>query len=360
MFVLSQLSLMRAKVFLLSLIPLVGYSQKPFNDLKDFGFMDRTKSVTCAMYHYPVLKEKEWDSDSLPVYTRYYQFNSRGFLLCRKQVIGKDKYSKEYSYANFRVKEAIEKSSIASFDRKSIYYWTDTSNIEEEYDNNGNIKFSIQSFLDTNMLTCKEICKKYGNTKDSIVDSWTVMFTHRDNGLLDFWTSYNWITHERDTSFIKVFRRDTRGSPLLAVKWTDNKPYALYKYSYEYWADSTFGQFNQDIPSSEEVQDHPLNIIRVIINAAKSGDFSKLSVLASTHPKFESDYDVKNICGIAKDTKDHQNCFREMYSSAAVLDFPTIGPHQSQIRVSYGKFSEKSCVFNRVKVNNKRFLYFIQ
>jgi hypothetical protein len=76
--------------------------------------------------------------------------------------------------------------------------------------------------------------------------------------------------------------------------------------------------------AQDNIQNDPVKVVKAVFEAAKTGDFTKLSALCSTDPRCSQDGDVKAICNIGSMSKQKQELFKKTFEASIIIGEPKI------------------------------------
>ncbi|MFN8288427.1 MAG: hypothetical protein U0V74_16840 [Chitinophagales bacterium] len=214
-------------------LALTEQSPKGYNDLDDYGFKGNPKKIIYSAHPNPVETDGKWTADEAPRFTKTWLVNDYGQFISETVDMGGEERKTVYEY-----RDSLKfKARVTAPYTKTVikYSYTQNTYTTMEYLLHGReeeLQSVIETTLDQNMLTIKEVVKNYNDGK--LTANYTTDYTARDNGYITGYIITDVLKKKTTTYLLTVLERDAKGNPLLVIKKEDGKPYWLTKYKYEY------------------------------------------------------------------------------------------------------------------------------
>jgi len=341
---------MRILLLYIFTIPFCAFGQIAYNDLKDFGFKSNTKQVTYTVYPSPVQREGEWTYDSAFTYAKTHTFNRKGLILTDKQWTNSFESTTTFTYID-SIKVSSSETHTYGKGITSHFTYTDTSVTETKIDKLGKPIMVVTSILDKNKLTVKEIMRTFESGKFKSL--YTVTFHGRDDGFFNRYTSMEKVKNTKEEVEITVLKRDSAGNPLSVLTKKDGKPFTYQTYKYEYWGPEPVKKIKT---KASNIQDEPEWVVQEVFEAARTGNYAKLSGLCCPKPDCWYDSDTEGICNVSSASKEKQDEFRRFFEKSEIVSEPVIKGNLAEIKITNNQYGIRQATVHMVKLLGKCYL----
>jgi len=103
---------------------------------------------------------------------------------------------------------------------------------------------------------------------------------------------------------------------------------------------------------SSNVQSGPIDVVRAIFKAAKSGDYSEVSGICAD----DADKDAKMICEIESQSEETQQKFKDEFSKGKVTGDAEINGNEASVKIMFGPDGDKEETMMLTKKGKKWYL----
>jgi hypothetical protein len=112
---------------------------------------------------------------------------------------------------------------------------------------------------------------------------------------------------------------------------------------------------NEGKNESNDVHDDPVKVVQAVIDAAKSGDFTKLGSLCD--PNTENDGDTKRVCTLSSQPKKKQDEFVTYFKTGKIIGSAEINGDTAAVKFKFGPDGTRDETMNLIRRKGKWYLY---